>query len=126
MLQHKFLSHWTRLNGPASLDPPHWTRSVPDWLNEKFPDRWMGHGSPNMQWAPHSPNLSVCDFFLWGFIKSKVYTTRPRDIPELKERIVNAFGEITREIRQKTLLEYRKRLEKVIENDGAHVEVHKS
>ncbi len=86
----------------------------------------MGRGSPNMQWPPRSPDLSVCDFFLWGFIKSKVYTTRPRDILELKARIVNAFGEVTSEMRQKTLLEYRERLEKVIENDGAHIEVHKS
>ncbi len=64
------------------------------------------------------------DFFLWGFLKSKVYATRPVDIPDLKERIRDAFGEITVEMRQNALLSYRDRLEKVIENDGGHVEGH--
>ena len=68
--------------------------------------------------------LSLCDFFLWGFVKSKVYATKPRDIPELKERIFAAFEEITVEIRQKTILEYRDWLERVIEIDGGHIEVH--
>ena len=55
---------------------------------------------------------------------SKVYATKPRDIPELKERIFAAFEEITVEMRQKTILEYRDRLERVIEIDGGHIEVH--
>ncbi len=83
----------------------------------------MGRGSPNMPWPPRSPDLTPCDFFVWGFVKSKVYATRPPDIAELKERIRGAFAEITVEMRQKTVLAYRERLEKVIENGGGHVEV---
>ena len=29
----------------------------------------------NVHWPPRSPDLSVCDFFLWGYLKSKVYTS---------------------------------------------------
>ena len=82
-----------------------------DWLNENFPNRWMGRGSPMMPWPARSPDLTPCDLFLWGFIKSKVYATKSRDITERKERIIAAFGEITVEMREKTILEYRDRLE---------------
>ncbi len=63
-------------------------------------------------------------WFLWGFIKSKVYATKPADIPELKDRIWAAFAQITVKMRQKSMLSYHERLEQVIENYGGHVEVH--
>ncbi len=43
---------------------------------------------------------------------------------QLKQKIRAAFGQITAQRRQKTLLAYRERLEKVIENDGGHAELH--
>ena len=104
--------------------PPHWGLQVRHWLDDTLPERWMGRGSPNMPWPPRSPYLTPCDFFLWGFIKSKVYATKPANIPELKEKIRAAFGLITVEMRQKVALEYRERLNKIIENDGNHVDVH--
>ena len=53
-----------------------------------------------------------------------VYTTRPASIPELKLRIKIAFNAITPGMRQKTLLEFKKRLNIFLENGGDHVEVH--
>jgi len=103
--------------------PPHFAKVVTTWLNEKFPGRWMGRGSPNMPWAPRSPDITPCDFFLWGFIKSIVYETRPVDIQDLKDRIKNAFGKITAEMRKKTFEEYHRRLMTLVENGGVHVEV---
>lgn len=102
--------------------PPHWGTIVRDWLTENFPLRWMGRGSPNMPWPPRSPDLTPCDFFLWGYLKSKVYTTRSADIPELKQRIRDAFQEVTVEMRAKSMLEYKERLLQLLENDGSHVE----
>ena len=103
--------------------PPHWAIQVRRWLDEHFPQRWMGRGSPNMPWSPRSPDLSPCDFFMWGFIKSRVYTTRPTDIPDLKLRVQTAFHEITPDMRQNVVRECHKRLEKVIENSERHIEV---
>jgi hypothetical protein len=39
----------------------------------------------DIPWPPKSPDLSVCDFFLWGYLKNRVYTTRPRTLDELKQ-----------------------------------------
>ena len=69
--------------------PPYWSRAVRDWFDRKFPGWWIGRGE-SVRWQRRSPNLTPCDFFLVGFIKSKSYGTRPRDITELKEPIVSA------------------------------------
>jgi hypothetical protein len=35
-------------------------------------------------WPPRSPDLSTCDFYLWGYMKGKVYETNPHTLDELK------------------------------------------
>ena len=38
--------------------------------------------------------------FLWGYIKSKVYSTEPLDLSELEERICTASSEVGEEMLQ--------------------------
>jgi hypothetical protein len=46
-------------------------------------------------WLPRSPVLTPSDFFLWGYVKDKVYVASlPRDLPELQQRIVAAVDTI--------------------------------
>jgi hypothetical protein len=33
------------------------------------------------------PDLTPCDYFLWGYLKRKVFETGPRTIAGLKQRI---------------------------------------
>ncbi|CAF0957579.1 unnamed protein product [Didymodactylos carnosus] len=51
--------------------PPHFSKEVRAWLNEKFNGSWIGRGGP-ISWAPRSPHLTPLDFFLWGYIKPKI------------------------------------------------------
>lgn len=103
--------------------PPHWGRAVRLWLDQMFQGRWIGRGSPNMPWPPRSPDLTPCDFFLWGFVKSQVYRSRPNDIEDLKSRIIAAFEGLTARTLRKVMVAYRTRLQSVIDNDGSHIEV---
>ncbi len=57
-----------------------------DYLNQVFPDRWIGRRGP-LEWAARSPDLTPCDFFHWGFLKSKVYSTRPQNLEELEQKL---------------------------------------
>jgi hypothetical protein len=41
-----------------------------------------------------SCDLTPCNFFLWGFVKSRVYAKKPQTIPELKAEIRRVIGEI--------------------------------
>lgn len=50
-------------------------------------------------WPPRSPDLTVCDFFLWGYIKDKVYVPPlPTNLEELKIRIKDAVNAVTPDI----------------------------
>ena len=59
---------------------PHWHKEVRDYLNENLPGRWVGRAAATDKtfctWPPQSPDLTVCDFFLWGFVKDNVYVSR--------------------------------------------------
>ncbi|GBM40643.1 hypothetical protein AVEN_235123-1 [Araneus ventricosus] len=45
--------------------------------------------------APSSPYLTPCDFFLWGYVKDKVYVPpMPTTLQALQERITAAVTDI--------------------------------
>ncbi len=55
---------------------PHYYIEVRDYLNRKLLNQWMGRGGP-ISWPSRSPDLTPCDYFLWGYIKDKVYQELP-------------------------------------------------
>jgi len=58
--------------------PPHWHLAVRTFLNEHLPNRWIGRAGQNDQvfckWPPRSADLTVCDFFLWVYMKDSLCT----------------------------------------------------
>lgn len=77
--------------------PPHFARPVRDFLNRCFPRRWIGRRG-TIEWPPRSPDLTPLDFFLWGYLKSKVYIDRPQNLEDLKHRIRLEIRNITPEM----------------------------
>ena len=63
------------------------------FLNATFPNRSIGRDGPT-PWPPRSPDISPLDFFLWGYVKDKVFLTPVPDITNLKARITDAFATI--------------------------------
>jgi hypothetical protein len=53
-------------------------------LREMFPGRLISRFG-DINWPAHSPDLSAPDYFLWGYIKSKVHKTRPANSDDLKQ-----------------------------------------
>lgn len=62
--------------------PPHFRRDVRYWLDENFPN-WIGRAGP-IPWPARSPDLTPLDFFLWGYIKHRVYQNQPSNMNDLK------------------------------------------
>lgn len=77
--------------------PPHYAAPVRAYLNEVFPNRWIGRRGP-IEWPARSPDLTPLDYFLWGYLKSKVYVTRPANLEELQARIRQEIHQITPEV----------------------------
>ena len=49
-------------------------------------------------WPARSPDLNPCDFFLWGYLKSKVYSNRSQSIEKLKDAIRQEIASIPLEM----------------------------
>jgi len=58
-------------------------------------------------WPPRSPDLTPCDFFLWGYLKAKVSEQRPLTLEALKEAIRQEVAAITPEMILKVMDNYR-------------------
>lgn len=67
--------------------PAHYAVLVRRYLDLVFPNRWIGRCGPIL-WPPRSPDLTGLDFFLWGFLKDKVFRTLPGTIQEMENRIL--------------------------------------
>ena len=79
----------------------HFHNEIRLYLNNMLPRRWLGRASEDdkhlLLWSPGSPDLTPCDFFLWGYIKDRVYVLpMPCDIADVRERIIAAVNTIDR------------------------------
>jgi hypothetical protein len=74
--------------------PAHFGLGVRNFLNDSFPNCWIGRGGA-INWPARSPDLALCDFFLWGHLKSKIYKRRHPDINSLREAITAECALIT-------------------------------
>ena len=57
--------------------PSHWGSHVRRFLDATFPNRWIGRDGPT-PWPPRSPDNTPTDFFLWRYVKNKVFDTSSR------------------------------------------------
>ena len=67
-----------------------------------------------------SRSFNVC-FFLWGYLKSRVYTHKPHTLNDLKEAIRQEIRPIARQLLARVMDDFKKRLENCIQEDGRHL-----
>lgn len=104
-----------------------WSGHVRDHLNMYLPQRWIGRAGlndvPLMLWPPRSPDLTPCDFFLWGYVKDKVYIPPlPRDLRQLRQRINDAVDTIDHDMLGRVWQELDYRADVCRVTRGAHIE----
>ena len=76
------------------------------------------------EWPPRSLDLTPCDFFLWGYLKDKVYTTPPQNIQGLRNRIEHEV-EVLRQkpgMVRRAVADMRQQRQLCIERSDGHVE----
>jgi hypothetical protein len=57
----------------------HTAKAPMEVIREKLPEHVTSlHGE--LPWLAHLPDPSACDYFLWGYLKAGVDTTRPQTI----------------------------------------------
>lgn len=101
--------------------PPHFAVAVRNYLHDTFPNRWIGR-SGVIEWPPRSPDLTPLDFFLWGYLKGKVFKSQPANLDDLKQRICQEIRRITPEMVQNVQQEFVDRLGYCQLTNGRHFE----
>ena len=89
-------------------------------LREMFPEKLISLRG-DVGWPAHSHDLAPCDFFLLGYLKSKVYTHRPENLQALKDAICQEIASIPPAMTERVMRAFRNRLEECIANDGHHL-----
>lgn len=110
---HTVQQMWFQQDGA----PAHYSAAVRQFLNRRFPDRWIGRAGP-VQWPPRSPDLTSPDFFLWGYLKGVVYRSQPTTRDDMMLRIREACAAIPQEIIASTVESFSKRVNLCIQENG--------
>jgi hypothetical protein len=115
---YKRSSGQTRFYFQQDGAPPHRKKEVQAYLKSKFGDRFLDSSI----WPPRSPDLNPCDYSLWGYLKSKVYNPRPKNLQELKENIIREFNEFKKTDMRSHFSNLKKRLALIEKQNGGHIE----
>jgi hypothetical protein len=75
----------------------------------------------DVPWSPRSPDLSACDFFLWGYLKSKVYVRKPRTVDDLKFSIREEIANVPQKILVNVMQNFEERLRTCVRQEGRHL-----
>lgn len=101
--------------------PAHWSIDVRRYLDVAYPNKWIGRGGP-MRWPARSPDLNICDYFLWGHIKQIVYRNDVQNRDTTRTLIVDAFQSIPSDILQRATEDLPRRLNLCLQRHGGHFE----
>ena len=85
-------SMWFQQDGATA----HTARASMTAVRAAFPNHVISRFG-DLPWPPRSPDLSMCDFYLWGFLKLRVYAAKPRTLEELKTATRENIQEIGEE-----------------------------
>ena len=80
---------WFQQDGATA----HTSRASMAALREHFPEHLISIRG-DLEWPARSSDLAPCDFFLWGFLKFRVYVNRPRTLQDLKINIQEEIANI--------------------------------
>ena len=81
-----------------------------------FGDRVISKGL----WPPRSPDLKPPDYFLWGYLKGRVYQNKPRNIDALKANITEEIQAVTADVLERTFQNMARRVQSCLDANGGH------
>ena len=90
-------------------------------LGDIFEEKWIGKFRP-LELPTRSPDLRPPDFFLWGYVRNKVFRTPINNLTQLKRRITHAMRSITQGMIEKVWKNLDNCLDVIIREDGSHTE----
>ena len=75
----------------------------------------------DIAWPARSPDLTVPEFFLWEFLKDRVFRRRIVTTQELKQAIVDEVAATDEDLRRRVYGNFPTRLQQCIDVKGIHL-----
>ena len=100
---------------------PHTSNFALTFLREVFGYRIISRRAEH-EWAPHSPDLNPLDFFLWGYLKDRVYGNSPQTLDELKLSVETHTNRISLQMCRNVIANFNRRIAVCLKRKGAHFE----
>jgi len=100
----------------SSRTERHPTFHKPAW--PRFGDRAISKGI----WPPRSPDLTPPDYFLWGYLKGRVYRNKPRTIDALKANITEEIQAVTADVLARTFQNMARRVQSCLDANGGYLQ----
>ena len=101
--------------------PSHTSNATIRYLRGEFPDRLMSKRG-DWPWPPRSPDLTVCDFFLWGYLKHQIWNVptqqQPSNLGELRQAIIMASNNLEQDMIEKAFHCMLSRARRCVQVDG--------
>jgi len=83
-----------------------------------FGDRVISKGL----WPPRSPDLTPPDYFLWGYLKGRVYQNKSRTIDALKANITEEIQAATADLLARTFQNVARQIQSCLGANGGHLQ----
>lgn len=99
---------------------PHTMRATIELLREDFGERIISGGTDCI-WPPRSCDLTPLDYFLWGYVKDRVYVDAPASIQELQDEIIRVIRGIDTTLLESVIENLGKRLVACKKSRGGHL-----
>jgi hypothetical protein len=98
----------------------HTAKASVEVLRQMFPNRVISR-TGDIPLPAKSADLSACDFFLWGYLKGKVYTCRPNNVTVLKQPNEEEIQNIPDDMLRKVMADVRDRVEECLRKGESHL-----
>ena len=122
--RHRMLrNYWFMQDGAH----PHLTAEVFDFHQATFRNRivaldtlaFSGHG---VEWSPYSSDFNPCDYFLWGYLKGRVFKHVPATLQVLRTVISRDIPAVENDVLPKVIMEFSTRICTFIAVEGKRLE----
>ena len=87
-------------------------------IQSSFGDRVISKGIC----PPRSPDLTRPGYFVWGYLKGRVYQNEPRAIDALKANITEEIQAVTADVLARTFQNMARRFQSRLDANGGHLQ----
>ncbi|GBO21521.1 hypothetical protein AVEN_76744-1 [Araneus ventricosus] len=95
--------------------------TVHNWMDQTFPGRWIEHRG-SIECPARCPDLTSSDFFLWNYLKDKIYSGKISSLQDLKDVITTKMTAVSRDLCAKWYEIVSLRLQARIDTNGMQVD----